>query len=62
MQMKTTPIIFYMNLPPTCPICFKPGYEYTDVCEYKKEPNKIAKTLKPSGSFTGQRQGVSLQI
>jgi len=50
MQMKITPIICYMNLPPICPHCFKPGYEYTDVREYKKQPNKIAKTLKPSGS------------
>ena len=60
MQMKITPIICYMNLPPICPHCFKPGYEYTDVREYKKQPNKIAKTLKPSGSFRGRRQGVSL--
>ena len=48
MQMKITPIICYMNLPTTCPHCFKPGNEYTDVREYKKKPNKIeiAKTLK----------------
>ena len=60
MQMKITPIICYMNLPPTCPICFKPGYEYTDVREYKKQPSKITKTLKSFGSFRGRRQGVSL--
>ena len=62
MQMKITPIICYMNLPNTCPIYFKPGYEHTDVHEYKKQPSKIAKTLKPSGSFRGRRQGVSLEI
>ena len=44
MQMKITLIICYMNLAPICPHCFKPGYEYTDVREYKKQPNKIAKT------------------
>ena len=60
MQMKITPIICYMNLPPTYPICFKPGYEYTDVREYKKQPPKIAKTLKPSGSLRGRREGVSI--
>ena len=38
----------------------QPGYEYTDVREYKKQPNKIAKTLKPSGSLRGRRHGVSL--
>ena len=60
MQMKITPTICYMNLQPICPHCFKPRYEYTDVREYRKQPNKIAKTLKPSGSFRGRRQGVSL--
>ena len=62
MQMKITPTICYMNLQPICPHCFKPRYEYTDVREYKKQPNEIAKTLKPSGSLRGRRQGVSLQI
>ena len=51
-----------MNLPPTCPHCFKQGYEYTDLREDKKQPNKIATTLKPSGFSRGRRQGVSLQI
>ena len=60
MQMKITPTICYMNLQPICPHCFKPRYEYTDVREYKKQPNEIAKTLKPSGSLRGRRQGVSL--
>ena len=50
MQMKITLIICYICLPTICPHFFKPGYEYTDVRQYKKQPNKIAKTLKPSGS------------